>query len=201
MSRWTQYPNSQLDDSTTISPGLDTPDDDDAQSVRTLPNPYQQTESTAVTSPGPSAYNPYWMQVYRNRSPSPVSIVDPEAFQQSSARAERRRSNRLSRTSAHVDLDYFDREGVEALRRRMSSRISQTTTPVHDVDFHDPTAIELRRRTMTPPIEPEANEEPHSPGKLPSSNSEVTLSVPQNGFNFEKTLRAVFRKYVMYSQR
>jgi hypothetical protein len=79
----------------------------------------------------------------------------------------------VSATPSHVNLDHFDPEGVQALRRSMS-RASESRQPV---------------QAPAPPL-------PNRQQTRGSEHSEATLRPGDGPFNFEKTLRTVIQRSI-----
>lgn len=79
-------------------------------------------------------------------------------------------------TTSHVHIGFFDPEGVERLRRRLSRQSqSQLTTPLHP----KPSAGHGQKKHSTHSV-----------------SSELTLAITDGSFDLEKTLRNFMKKYV-----
>jgi hypothetical protein len=74
-----------------------------------------------------------------------------------------------TRSASHVDINHFDPEGMDALKRTMS-RASQ--------------AAQGRSESPVPPL----------PTRVKSDRSDMTLTPADGPFDFEKTLRTVIQR-------
>lgn len=79
---------------------------------------------------------------------------------------------RASSTSSHVPLDYFDREGVQELKRSLTSQSNALARAAEQANSQG--------AQLTPPV--------------PSSSSQTTAVSGQDAFDLEKHLRNVVSK-------
>ena len=127
-----------------------------------LHNPHHHLDDTNHIPPSPTAAHRYENDDH-DHNPSSSNHPDPQAHP-----AGRNRS--ASASTSHVPIDFFDREGVQQLKRSLTS---QSQALIQAVD---------RANTSqgVPPV--------------PSNSSQTTAVVGDDSFNLEKYLRSIVSK-------